>query len=104
LTDPLYSDSDLASILRMSRSWIRKQRMLRRAGQPHVLTIDPIMIGSCPRYWPVDIKAWLEAQRALPAHTPTRGRPDLADGTKALAGVTTSPAAPDSTDIPGHLN
>jgi len=93
LTDPLYSDSDLASILRMSRSWIRKQRMLRRGGLPHVLTIDPIMIGSCPRYRLADIKAWLEAQRAPPARTPTRGRLDPAPGAETLAAVITSPAA-----------
>jgi hypothetical protein len=57
--DPLYSDCDLAALLRMSRSWIRKQRMWRRAGLPHVLTIDPVMIGSCPRYRAADIVAWI---------------------------------------------
>jgi predicted DNA-binding transcriptional regulator AlpA len=62
MIDLLYADSDLASLLCLSRSWVRKQRMLRRGGLPHALTIDPIMIGSCPRYRSSDIHAWLEAQ------------------------------------------
>jgi hypothetical protein len=64
LVDPLWSDRDLASFLRMSGSWVRKQRMLRRAGEPHVLTVDPIMVGSSPRYRVSAIAAWLEAQAA----------------------------------------
>jgi predicted DNA-binding transcriptional regulator AlpA len=60
--DALCSDAEVASLLRMSRSWVRKQRMLRRAGKPHILTIDPIMIGSCPRYRFAEIEAWLEVQ------------------------------------------
>jgi hypothetical protein len=91
--EPLCADNDLASLLRMSRSWVRKQRMLRRAGLPHVLTIDPIMIGSCPRYRLADIKTWLEAQGALPAGTPTREHPDPATGIETLDAVITSPAA-----------
>jgi predicted DNA-binding transcriptional regulator AlpA len=58
----LYSDADLALLLRMSRSWIRKERMRRRTGLPHHLTIDPVMIGSCPRYRVSDVEAWLQAQ------------------------------------------
>ena len=58
----LYSDADLALLIRMSRSWIRKERMRRRAGLPHHLTVDAVMIGSSPRYRVSDIEAWLEAQ------------------------------------------
>lgn len=58
----LCTDSDVAALLRMSNSWVRKQRMLRRRGQPHVLTVDPIMIASCPRYRFTEIATWLAQQ------------------------------------------
>ena len=61
---PLYSDADLAALLKMSRSWVRKQRMLRRAGLPHVLTVDPVMIGKCPRYRRAEIETWLAHESA----------------------------------------
>jgi len=57
--DGLLCDLDVASLLRMSRSWVRKQRMLRRAGLPHVLAVDPVMIGTCPRYRRAEIETWL---------------------------------------------
>jgi hypothetical protein len=60
----LLCDSDIASLLRMSRSWVRKQRMLRRAGLAHVLAVDPIMIGTCPRYRRAEIEAWLAQECA----------------------------------------
>lgn len=60
MIDALLSDSDLASLLKISRSWIRKQRMLRRAGLGHVLAIDPIMIGTCPRYRRSEVELWLQ--------------------------------------------
>ena len=55
----LMNDYSIAEMLSMSVSWVRKQRWLRRGGQPHVLTIDPIMIGSAPRYRVSDVEAWL---------------------------------------------
>ena len=58
----LYADADLSVTLRISRSWIRKQRMYRRHGLPHCLTIDPVMIGSVPRYRASDVEAWLSSQ------------------------------------------
>ena len=58
----LYDDRQISAVLRISRSWIRKQRMYRRQGLPHVLTIDPVMIGSVPRYRVSDVHAWVEAQ------------------------------------------
>jgi hypothetical protein len=60
--EPLVTDADLARLLKISRSWIRKQRMLRRAGLPHALTVDAIMIGSVPRYRRADIQAWLDVR------------------------------------------
>jgi hypothetical protein len=47
----------------MSKSWIRKQRMYRRRGVDHVLAIDPVMIGSVPRYRLVDVEEWLASQK-----------------------------------------
>jgi hypothetical protein len=61
-TPHFYADADLAALLRISRSWIRKERMYRRHGLPHVLTIDPIMIGTVPRYRASDVDAWITAQ------------------------------------------
>ena len=55
----LFIDSKLAELLSLSYSWVRKQRWMRRGSQPHVLTIDPIMIGSAPRYRVSDVEAWL---------------------------------------------
>ena len=45
----------------MSRGWVRKQRFNRRHGLPHVFDIDPVMIGSVPRYRLEDVRAWIEA-------------------------------------------
>ena len=64
MVEELLCDSDIASLLRMSRSWVRKQRMLRRAGLAHVLAVDPIMIGTCPRYSRAEIEAWLAQEYA----------------------------------------
>jgi hypothetical protein len=65
----------------MSRPWIRKQRMSRRAGLPHVLGIDPIMIGSRPRYRLADVEAWLDQQgRPTTAEKPMRQPSELAPG------------------------
>jgi hypothetical protein len=50
MTKRLIKDSDIAETLSMSRSWVRGQRYLRRHSLPHILSIDPIMIGSNPRY------------------------------------------------------
>jgi hypothetical protein len=60
----LMNDSDIASALRMSRSWVRKQRYLRKRDLPHAFDIDPVMVGSVPRYWVRDVMAWLAKQRA----------------------------------------
>lgn len=58
----LLSDAELAALLSISRSWIRKERM--RSGLPHSLTIDPVMVGRCPRYRASDVRAWLENSQA----------------------------------------
>ena len=57
----LVDDACVAGLLSMSRSWVRKQRFLRRRGRPHVFDIDPVMIGSVPRYRLEDVLAWIRA-------------------------------------------
>ena len=53
------SDKEIAFELRMSRSWVRKQRWLRRCGEDHVFTVDPILIGNTPRYRRDEVEAWI---------------------------------------------
>lgn len=55
----LVRDNDIARLAAMSQSWVRKQRMFRRRGLDHVLDIDPVMLGSSPRYRLADVLAWL---------------------------------------------
>lgn len=57
----LIGDGEVAELLSMSRSWVRKQRFLRRRGLPHVFDIDPVLIGSVPRYRLEDVLAWIGA-------------------------------------------
>lgn len=57
--DKLLNDSEVAARLCISRSWIRKQRMYRRNGKHHYFTIDPIMVGSVPRYRESDLELWI---------------------------------------------
>lgn len=53
------SDQDVAKILRLSPAWVRKQRYLRSGGESHVLSINPVYIGSSPRYRLADFNEWL---------------------------------------------
>lgn len=55
------SDLEIAEIFKLSRSWVRQQRLKRRRGQPHVLTIDPIMIGGVPRYLEAQVLALMDS-------------------------------------------
>ena len=57
----LLGDKELARLLSMSTSYVRKQRWLRRHGQPHIMILDPIMLGTSPRYRRSDVQAWLES-------------------------------------------
>ena len=56
----LVDDAYVAGLLCISRSCVRKQRLLRRRGLPHFFDIDPIMIGSLPRYRLEDVMAWID--------------------------------------------
>ena len=68
----LIGDAEVAKYFGMSTSWVRQQRYRRRQGLPHHLTIDPVMVGSLPRYRERDILAFLEG---LPTDKP---QPDAA--------------------------
>jgi hypothetical protein len=55
------SDADVAIWLRVSPSWVRVQRYNRRHGLSHKFNIDPVMIGSMPRYRHEDVVAWINS-------------------------------------------
>jgi hypothetical protein len=56
-----YHDRDIARLLGMSPGWVRTQRYLRRLGRNHVLAIDPVQVGSSPRYRREDVEALIAA-------------------------------------------
>ena len=66
----LVDDAYIAKRLSISRSWVRKQRFLRRQGRPHFLDIDPVMIGSVPRYRVEDVGAWISARAPSQERSP----------------------------------
>ena len=81
----LISDADIAGMLGMSRSWVRKERLNRRRGLPHTLTIDPVMIGSVPRYRQSEVMDWVaslenETSGSTVAHPPLPGCSHAAEG------------------------
>ena len=51
----LVNDLWISKKLLMSKSWVRKERFCRRHGKGHVFDIDPVMIGSVPRYKRSDV-------------------------------------------------
>jgi len=57
------NDKDIASELSLSPSWVRKQRWLRRHEEDHVFKVDPVMIGSVPRYRRQDVQEWIDTLR-----------------------------------------
>ena len=57
----LLRDKDIAAQLSISPAWVRQQRFKRRRGLPHVLKIDPIMIGSSPRYLVEDVNNFISS-------------------------------------------
>ena len=58
------NDADVAAELCLSRSWVRKQRWLRKHDMDHVFELDPVMIGSVPRYRKDDFQTWMEGLQA----------------------------------------
>lgn len=57
----LLCDKDVARILCMSPQWVRAQRHKRRKGEEHTLRVDPILIGSSPRYKESEIILWRDS-------------------------------------------
>jgi hypothetical protein len=62
MNDQLLADGAIARALSISPVTIRKQRFDRRHGRPHWFTVDPVMIGSVPRYRASEVLAWIQAQ------------------------------------------
>jgi hypothetical protein len=56
----LLNDKRIAELLGVSNIWVRGQRCKRRHGLSHEFNIDPIMIGSMPRYRHDDVIAWIK--------------------------------------------
>lgn len=56
----LINDQGVAEITSMSTGWVRNQRWRRKHDEEHSLTIDPVMIGSSPRYRLDDVMAWVD--------------------------------------------
>ena len=54
------NDTAIAETVCMSPSWVRVERHKRRKGLPHTLNIDPVMIGSSPRYRMENVEAFIE--------------------------------------------
>ena len=59
-TRRLIDDKAFAAHLSLSPSWVRVERHKRRKGLPHTLNIDPVMVGSSPRYRVEDVEAFIE--------------------------------------------
>ncbi len=57
------TDRWLADQLQMAVATIRSQRFKRRHGLNHWLDLDPIYIGSKPRYRLSDALKWLDARQ-----------------------------------------
>lgn len=66
------TDADIARILGMSRSWVRKERFNRHHGLPHSFDLDAIYFGSSPRYRTEEVLRWCEG-RAAQSSTSTKG-------------------------------
>jgi hypothetical protein len=65
--EQLVDDRAIARLLTLSPGWVRKQRFLRRHRLDHIFTVDPVMIGSVPRYKLADVLAWIEARASRKA-------------------------------------
>lgn len=57
----LLSDKDIAKMFGMSASWVRQERFKRRNGKEHSFTVDPVMVGRCPRYRAKDVNKWVDS-------------------------------------------
>ena len=53
-------DSEVAGLFGVSLSWVRGQRFKKNHGQDHIFNIEPVYIGSMPRYRQQDVFDWME--------------------------------------------
>lgn len=60
----LICDKQVAQLINMSPSWVRSQRWKRKHNLDHSFTVDPIMIGTCPRYKQCDVENWIYSLEA----------------------------------------
>ncbi len=61
-TTTFVDDQWIAERIGMKVSTIRSQRFKRRHGLPHWLDLDPVMIGSKPRYRLSSALKWLQGR------------------------------------------
>ena len=66
MEERLLNDINIANALGLSRGWVRKERFNRNHHLPHTLTIDPVMIGSFPRYRLSEFEEWLSSLKSIP--------------------------------------
>jgi predicted DNA-binding transcriptional regulator AlpA len=69
----LLCDREVGSLLSISPGTVRSQRFARRHGLAHWFTVDPVMIGSVPRYRSNEVLAWIEAQANARANSKKAG-------------------------------
>jgi predicted DNA-binding transcriptional regulator AlpA len=55
------SDREIGRLVGFSSEWVRQQRYFRRHGKKHSFPLDPIYIGTKPRYRASEVYAWVEA-------------------------------------------
>jgi hypothetical protein len=55
----LLNDKQVSELTSFSIGWIRKQRYDRNSGSPHKFDVDPIYVGSAPRYKKDDVTRWI---------------------------------------------
>ena len=55
----LVNDSEIASMFSMSTGLVGNQRWRRKLGEDQTLMVDPVMIGSAPRYRLDEFRNWI---------------------------------------------
>ncbi len=58
-TNQFMNDKEIAHMLSVSPSWVRKQRHLLNKGEDHIFKVEPIYIGSSPRYSTSAVTKWI---------------------------------------------
>jgi hypothetical protein len=81
--EPIQLEDDVwvAAQLKMKVPTIRSERFKRKHGLKHWFTVDPVFIGSKPRYRRMAVIAWLERQysKSMSSTPPASGNPDVGE-------------------------